>query len=1044
MTAETRVLDYFSRILKRGGLEEVRFKDDPFIGVPRDQVLSGALTQEQADELLGEKKPSQPVNVVLSLLSLNDGSQSSAKADSLAGLLLLEAQLSSDGRLQAVVTTGSSPWIPAERLESPSVTGRQVMVGSLSDYWQASRSVIASEISRVESVRDAVVVAERMFREISGLTPEEFAARWEEWGETVHAETVYIQKLDRIKAFGGLLDLFDFLGRQSDCPPLVSQLITGHRGPRTSESEIHDGAGLADPSLACSGSMGDENSLTESQRRVVHGFMRGILEGTREITAVSGPPGTGKTTMLQSIVANLLTSHALAGERAPVIIGMSTNNQAVTNIIRSFASVTKSEPGTLDVRWLPAEKDGGADAVALKSLAVYCPSNAKIEAAKKDFLVEKPDRSQTYAAYSSAAYLEAARDRFLAAAHEHFGVAATPAALKTRIHDELTDVDRLREKLIRTMQTQGPGADYLRLCAVAEESPHLRDNAQVGDLKKCSTLEDLDKKLDVTLRYAAFWLAVHYYEAEWLLIDADDFIPEEDRWKNTREIVETYWRQAAALTPCFVMTAYQVPRYARLYAKKGEPAKFAPGLFDLLIVDEAGQVDTPIGLPAFALAQRAVVVGDEQQLAPVWSLDEETDREVAEDAGITPGDWTEGYRARGVTASKPSSLMRAASHASRWQFGEKGHPGLLLTEHFRCHPDIIGYCNELLYEGMLKPMRPPKASLLHELTPAFLFTEVDGSQDIQLGSSRQNRVEAKVIAEWIIRNYAAFFRIYNTDVTDPNKRVEESEVIGVVTPFSAQARCVEEELRKAVASADLPEGTPGDLHRNITVGTAHRLQGAERPVILFSAAYGENSPQSGFIDASPELMNVAVSRAKDLFIVFAAKNRWNNGAIFTTMSRFAAKSDAVFSDDPAPLPEAEPSVSAPPAPEETVSTAIERPPVAELPAVEVLAGVLGKPVTATVLLKAWRESGILREEDSTLKASDLNLRLRDVGVLVGKPKQWEASTLAANLGLMTETRTQEDGTSYSLLLFAPELQEILVRLYRNGRLRKERPSDASS
>lgn len=1041
MTAETQVLDYFSRVLKRGGLEEVRFKDDPFIAVPREQVLTGALTQEHVDELLGEKKSSQPVNIVLSLLTLNDGSQSSAKGDSLTGLLLLEAQLSPDGRLQPVVTTGSSPWIPAERLESPSVTGRQVMAGSLSDYWQASRSVIAPEISRVESVKDAVVVADKMFLEISGLTPEEFAARWEKRGETIHTETVYIQKLDRINAVGGLLELYDFYGRQADCPPLVSQMVQGFRGVRKNEHTTHQGTGLYESAMRCSGSMGDEHPLTDSQRRAVHAFMKGFDAGRQEVTAVSGPPGTGKTTMLQSIVANLLTSHALESMDAPVIVGMSTNNQAVTNIISSFASVTKDEPGTLDQRWIPTANNSADDQVPLKSLAVYCPASGKADEAQKKYLIEQPKRTHTYTQFSEEAYLEGAAKYFIKAAARHFGVDMTLAGIKTRLHDELKKLDELRRQLITAMAQGGPGAEYASVCRKIEESKHLRDVPHVAKIRTCADLESLDKILDVTVRYAEFWLAVHYYEAEWLLIE--DFIPQEDRHKSTKYVVEKYWRQAAALTPCFVMTAYQVPRYARLFAKPGEPAAFMLGLFDLLIVDEAGQVDTPIGLPAFGLAKRALVVGDEKQLAPVWSLDEETDREVAEDAGISSDEWTDRLRDRGVTASRPSSLMRAASHASRWVYGPNHTPGLLLTEHFRCHPDIIGFCNELLYDGLLQARRPADSSKLHGQTGAFLFTEVAGSQDAQQGSSRQNRGEAKAIAEWIIRNYAYFFRIYHTDVADPNKRVKPDELIGVVTPFSAQARCIVEELRKAVASADLPEGTPRDLHRQITVGTAHRLQGAERPVILFSAAYGENSPQSGFIDASPELMNVAVSRAKDLFIVFAAKNRWNNGAIFTTMSRFAEKSDAVFVQDSAPATETVTDSE----PEETVSTAGERPsaaepqPVAE-PALPV--GVLEKPVTVTDLLKAWNEAGVLEDEDAGVKTTDFNLRLREAGVLVGGPGKWEASLLATTLGVITEPRTKADGEPYSVLLFSPEIQEILVTLYRSGRLRQKPQAGGSS
>ena len=53
----------------------------------------------------------------------------------------------------------------------------------------------------------------------------------------------------------------------------------------------------------------------------------------------------------------------------------------------------------------------------------------------------------------------------------------------------------------------------------------------------------------------------------------------------------------------------------------------------------------------------------------------------------------------------------------------------------------------------------------------------------------------------------------------------------------------------------------------MTIGTVHSLQGAERPIIIFSAVYSRHS-DGGFIDMSPSMLNVAVSRAKDSFIVF--------------------------------------------------------------------------------------------------------------------------------------------------------------------------------
>ena len=53
----------------------------------------------------------------------------------------------------------------------------------------------------------------------------------------------------------------------------------------------------------------------------------------------------------------------------------------------------------------------------------------------------------------------------------------------------------------------------------------------------------------------------------------------------------------------------------------------------------------------------------------------------------------------------------------------------------------------------------------------------------------------------------------------------------------------------------------------MTIGTVHALQGAERPVVIFSTVYSKHA-DGGFIDASPSMLNVTVSRAKDSCLVF--------------------------------------------------------------------------------------------------------------------------------------------------------------------------------
>jgi superfamily I DNA and/or RNA helicase len=60
----------------------------------------------------------------------------------------------------------------------------------------------------------------------------------------------------------------------------------------------------------------------------------------------------------------------------------------------------------------------------------------------------------------------------------------------------------------------------------------------------------------------------------------------------------------------------------------------------------------------------------------------------------------------------------------------------------------------------------------------------------------------------------------------------------------------------------------------------HALQGAERPIVILSMVYGPGDVGTMFFDRDnkPNMLNVAVSRAQDNFIVFANTRILNNNA----------------------------------------------------------------------------------------------------------------------------------------------------------------------
>ncbi len=100
------------------------------------------------------------------------------------------------------------------------------------------------------------------------------------------------------------------------------------------------------------GHMGEQFGLDQTQRIAL--WQTTVAE-RGEIIAVSGPPGTGKTSMLQGVIATLVVQSAL-NERPLVTIAASQTNQATTNMIKAFRDIAKpyieGEAVRVEHRWL--------------------------------------------------------------------------------------------------------------------------------------------------------------------------------------------------------------------------------------------------------------------------------------------------------------------------------------------------------------------------------------------------------------------------------------------------------------------------------------------------------------------------------------------------------------------------------------------------------------------------------------------------------------------------------------------------------------------
>jgi len=726
-------------------------------------------------------------------------------------------------------------------------------------------------------------------------------------------------------------------------PPLLARLADPQT-PRDVTATDEVGRALARRHL---GEMSGKFPLNRSQRQSL-GAM--LAAGDGEIVAVNGPPGTGKTTFIQSVVASLWVESALErnGE-PPIILASSTNNKAITNILDTFARATlpKKHPlsGSLLVeRWLPGFSQYGlylpsqrevAKGIKEEHAAAWSAQHgqpwsglpgqmetgdyvagatsywldrfeawsgrrpagleeavealrtvlaAKVEALKaastrhRNLLGRSADGRFPAASDIEGLRAEAMGERgrldaFRRHGHEalrliqgsliesflswlppvrrrlwaraHFFLDAKDAADPAWNWETVLDAQALRRWLddaVRARETaiaakESIVADWDRWMT------SLKLLLPVPVLERITAApESTEERLDTLVRPELFHLAARYWEGRWL-IETTEALGRRDKTftGRSRDMCERRWRRFAKLTPCLVSTAYTAPRLLDCYNGDTKPLF---GFVDLLIVDEAGQVPPQIGSALFSFARKALVVGDTLQLEPVWGIDANTDIGNLDQYGL---DGEKDLLERSGMLASEGSVMAMAQAVTA--FAAPPHRGLFLDEHWRCRASVIAYCNALAYSGALKPMRADDA---HPLPPLG-YAHVPGRAR-RAGLSWTNADEAGVIADWLVRRKAELIAHHRTDKPD---KVTLGDVAAVVTPFRAQIGVLRQALKQA--------GLGGD---NVTIGTVHALQGAEKDVILFSPVYGAGHSGGLFFDRGVSMLNVAVSRARESFLVF--------------------------------------------------------------------------------------------------------------------------------------------------------------------------------
>ncbi|GIJ49166.1 hypothetical protein Val02_60520 [Virgisporangium aliadipatigenens] len=236
-----------------------------------------------------------------------------------------------------------------------------------------------------------------------------------------------------------------------------------------------------------------------------------------------------------------------------------------------------------------------------------------------------------------------------------------------------------------------------------------------------------------------------------------------------------------------------------------------PGMFDLVVLDEAAHIDQLRAAPVLARARHALVAGDPRQLRFVSFV-----ADVDIDGTLRKHGLEDAADRLDVRRSSAFDVAAGAAGVT-W-----------LAEHHRCAPHLIEFSARRFYTDRMELVtRTPR----NDRTPAISVVRVAGSV-----ADGVNAAEVSAAVEVV--------------------RAHLGGPIAVITPFRAQSDAVEAALLAAFTVEEIEKF-------GIRSGTVHGFQGseAEHVVVSLGLVDGDSPARRRFV-TDANLFNVMVTRAR--------------------------------------------------------------------------------------------------------------------------------------------------------------------------------------
>ncbi|WP_017471476.1 DEAD/DEAH box helicase [Amphibacillus jilinensis] len=314
--------------------------------------------------------------------------------------------------------------------------------------------------------------------------------------------------------------------------------------------------------------------------------------------------------------------------------------------------------------------------------------------------------------------------------------------------------------------------------------------------------------------------------------------------KDHREYLRNMWQSIHLITPLISTT---FASFSSMY--KGIEEDFINYLF----IDEAGQANPQQSAGAIWRSKKVIAVGDPIQIEPVVTIDKTILGDIKKYFNLND-------KYIGIGTSVQTLADAANPYGMYNSYGQR--VGTPLWVHRRCLNPMFSISNKIAYDN--------KMVLGKNGQGKGVWLDCKGSAiEDQFVKEQGDLVADHVVELW--------------------KKTSGPPNAYIISPFTAVKKRIKKILEERLTNMNISKEILNDWLKN-SVGTVHTFQGKEADIVYLVTGTDENSDGAANWSCSkPNLINVAVTRAKEELYVIGDYNRFSKKPNYSTLTENIAE-----------------------------------------------------------------------------------------------------------------------------------------------------------